>query len=105
MDVTTLCTYCRSRHLLTFSAPAIPLLSDPPPPGPGHYELVDYNDPTKYESSGAVFVSTTGRWNSNKLAVQHDLPGPGTLICLHHTSWIISPQHNRLASYVIHLFT
>ncbi|XP_065889520.1 O(6)-methylguanine-induced apoptosis 2-like [Dysidea avara] len=69
----------RSRHLLTFSAPAIPLLPDPPPPGPGHYEVVDYKDSAKHESSGAVFVSTTGRWNSNKLtATQHDLPGPGS---------------------------
>jgi len=54
------------------------MLPDPPPPGPGHYEVVDYREPTKQESSGAVFVSTTGRWNSNKLtAVQHGLPGPG----------------------------
>jgi len=82
-----LCTYCRSRHLLTFSAPAIPLLPDPPLPGPGHYELMDYKDP---ESSGAVFVSTTGRWNK-LTAAQHDLPGPGTLVYLHRTSWVVRP--------------
>ena len=67
----------RSRHLLTFSAPAIPLPPCTPLPGPGHYEVVDYKDPVRYECSGAVFLSATSRYHHDWS--HDDLPGPGNV--------------------------
>ncbi|KAG8451461.1 hypothetical protein GDO86_003604 [Hymenochirus boettgeri] len=64
------------KHYLSFSAPAMPVAKTPPVPGPGHYEIVDYQDPPKHYISSAVFVSNTSRWAgevSDKI-----IPGPGT---------------------------
>jgi len=53
----------------------MPLPDTPPCPGPGSYELVDFEGPSRHYMSGAAFVSTTSRWTSN--AKGGDLPGPG----------------------------
>lgn len=63
------------KHYLCISAPAMPLPETPPSPGPGSYEVVDYEGPSKHYMSGAAFVSTTSRWTSNQLR-QQDMPGP-----------------------------
>ncbi|XP_052774766.1 O(6)-methylguanine-induced apoptosis 2-like isoform X1 [Mya arenaria] len=65
------------KHYLCISAPAMPLPDSPPSPGPGSYELRDYEGPPRHYMSGAAFVSTTSRWqsNGNQIRVQ-DLPGP-----------------------------
>jgi len=51
----------------------------PPPvenPGPGSYEIVDYEGPPKHYMSSGVFVSNTSRWTFNQ-SVQEN-PGPAT---------------------------
>uniref|UniRef100_A0A8C8SZD3 Sperm tail PG-rich repeat containing 1 n=1 Tax=Pelusios castaneus TaxID=367368 RepID=A0A8C8SZD3_9SAUR len=63
---------------LNFSAPAIPPPKNPPLPGPGHYEIVDYEGPPKHYISSAVFVSNTGRWTGDRS--QQGIPGPGTYL-------------------------
>ena len=65
--------YYRQKHYLCISAPAIPLPSIPPPPGPGHYEMLSNKDNVKLVT-GAVFKST-----SSRLSQPHNnqLPGPG----------------------------
>ena len=52
----------------------------PPPvdvPGPGAYELVDYEGPPKHYMSSGVFVSNSSRWAFNQLP-NKDQPGPAT---------------------------
>ena len=44
-------------------------------PGPGAYDLVNYQGPGKHYMSGSVFVSNTSRWNSEVQGVEN--PGPG----------------------------
>ncbi|XP_074904752.1 O(6)-methylguanine-induced apoptosis 2 [Buteo buteo] len=52
-----------SEFCLTLSAPAIPPCKDPPSPGPGQYNPVDYKGSPKQDcSKQTAFVSTTGRW-------------------------------------------
>ena len=63
------------KHYLCISAPAMPLPQTPPPPGPGSYELVNYEGPEKHYMSSAMFVSTSGRWNGQK-NLMADIPGP-----------------------------
>ncbi|XP_053867872.1 O(6)-methylguanine-induced apoptosis 2 [Malaclemys terrapin pileata] len=63
---------------LNFSAPAIPPAKNPPLPGPGQYEIVDYQGPPKHYISSAVFVSNTGRWRGD--TSQQGIPGPGTYL-------------------------
>ena len=65
---------CRRKHYLCLSAPAIPPLPDPPPPGPGAYEVVDYAGDKKRASDGAMFRSTTARW---EVPILEESPGPG----------------------------
>nr|XP_013808782.1 PREDICTED: O(6)-methylguanine-induced apoptosis 2 [Apteryx mantelli mantelli] len=65
----------RQKFCLTFSAPAIPPCKDPPPPGPGQYDLVDYKGSPKQDCSSAVFVSNTGRRTGR--GAQEGFPGPG----------------------------
>ncbi|XP_062512231.1 O(6)-methylguanine-induced apoptosis 2-like [Corticium candelabrum] len=63
------------KHYLCLSAPAMPLPIPPPAPGPGHYDVVDYEGPPKQFIGGAVFRSTTSRWNAE---MKKDvIPGPG----------------------------
>ena len=68
---------CRRKHYLCISAPAMPLPQTPPLPGPGSYEMVDYEGPTKHYMSGAAFVSTTSRWTGPVIAGAGEMPGPG----------------------------
>ncbi|XP_056413027.1 O(6)-methylguanine-induced apoptosis 2 isoform X2 [Hyla sarda] len=63
------------KHFLCFSAPAVPVPKTPPVPGPGHYDLVDFEGPPKHYISSAVFVSNTSRWAGDVFAA--DVPGPG----------------------------
>ncbi|XP_075709324.1 O(6)-methylguanine-induced apoptosis 2 [Rhinoderma darwinii] len=63
------------KHYLCFSAPALPMPKTPIVPGPGHYDLVDYEGPPKHYISSAAFVSNTSRWAGDVSAV--DIPGPG----------------------------
>uniref|UniRef100_A0A670XR99 Sperm tail PG-rich repeat containing 1 n=1 Tax=Pseudonaja textilis TaxID=8673 RepID=A0A670XR99_PSETE len=60
--------------ILNFSAPAVPPPQNPPLPGPGQYDLVDYTAPSKHYISSAVFVSNTKRWTGDKL--HKGIPGP-----------------------------
>ncbi|XP_007666135.1 O(6)-methylguanine-induced apoptosis 2 isoform X2 [Ornithorhynchus anatinus] len=59
------------KHRLNFSAPALALPPQPPLPGPGQYEIVDFSGPPKQDISSAVFVSGTRRWAGP--------PGRGTI--------------------------
>ncbi|KAJ7304339.1 hypothetical protein JRQ81_011888 [Phrynocephalus forsythii] len=63
------------KYGLNFSAPAVPPPKSPPPPGPGQYEIVDYDGPPKHYISSAVFVSSTGRSVGDKF--HEEIPGPG----------------------------
>ncbi|XP_066431190.1 O(6)-methylguanine-induced apoptosis 2 isoform X2 [Eleutherodactylus coqui] len=63
------------KHYLCFSAPAVPVPKTPIVPGPGHYDLVDYEEPVKHYISSAAFVSNTSRWSGDVAAA--DVPGPG----------------------------
>uniref|UniRef100_A0A8C5K2M1 Sperm tail PG rich repeat containing 1 n=1 Tax=Jaculus jaculus TaxID=51337 RepID=A0A8C5K2M1_JACJA len=63
-------------QLLNFSAQPLPLPPKPPLPGPGQYDLVDYEGPPKHFISSASFVSNTKRW---PVVTSHaSLPGPAT---------------------------
>ncbi|XP_070996226.1 O(6)-methylguanine-induced apoptosis 2 isoform X1 [Oncorhynchus clarkii lewisi] len=63
------------RHYLGISAPPLILLKNPPLPGPGQYDVVNYGDPTKHFMSSAVFVSGTSRWTQDVRG--QGVPGPG----------------------------
>ncbi|XP_012577632.1 PREDICTED: O(6)-methylguanine-induced apoptosis 2 isoform X2 [Condylura cristata] len=62
--------------LLNFSAQPLPLPPKLPLPGPGQYEIVDYEGPPKHFISSASFVSNTRRWTV--APAQPGLPGPAT---------------------------
>ncbi|XP_041624279.1 O(6)-methylguanine-induced apoptosis 2 isoform X3 [Vulpes lagopus] len=62
--------------ILTFSAQPLPLPPKPPLPGPGQYEIVDYEGPPRHFISSASFVSNTGRWTA--APSQAGLLGPAT---------------------------
>lgn len=62
----------------------MPLPIAPPLPGPGSYELVDYEGPNKHYMSSAAFVSTTSRWSGNNLVGKEQLPGPGVYNIIEH---------------------
>ncbi|XP_072275345.1 O(6)-methylguanine-induced apoptosis 2 [Pyxicephalus adspersus] len=64
------------KHYLCFSAPAVPVPKTPDVPGPGYYELVDYEGPPKQYISSSAFVSNTSRWAGG--ASGADVPGPGS---------------------------
>ncbi|XP_052667679.1 O(6)-methylguanine-induced apoptosis 2 [Harpia harpyja] len=52
---------------LTLSDPAIPPCKDPPSPGPGQYNPVDYKGSPKQDcSKQTAFVSNTGRWTERR---------------------------------------
>ncbi|XP_055978716.1 O(6)-methylguanine-induced apoptosis 2 [Sorex fumeus] len=61
---------------LNFSAQPLPLPPKQPFPGPGQYEIVDYEGPPKHFISSASFVSTTERWTA--APADTGLPGPAT---------------------------
>lgn len=56
----------------------MPLPPLEPMPGPGHYNVVDYEGPPKHYMSSSAFVSTTSRWTGGVLG-EEDSPGPGML--------------------------
>ncbi|XP_073471583.1 O(6)-methylguanine-induced apoptosis 2 isoform X2 [Aquarana catesbeiana] len=64
------------KHYLCFSAPAVPVPKTTNVPGPGYYELVDYEGPPKQYISSSAFVSNTSRWAGD--ASGADVPGPGS---------------------------
>lgn len=70
-----------NKHYLCISAPAMPLPPLEPMPGPGHYNVVDYEGPPKHYMSSSAFVSTTSRWSGGAPG-EEDLPGPGKYIFL-----------------------
>ena len=51
---------------------------EPPLPGPGQYDLVQYDDPDTEHASSSVFVSTTKRWNADKRKDSLNSPGPAS---------------------------
>lgn len=65
------------KHYLCISAPAMPLPAPVENPGPGTYELVDYEGPPKHYMSSSVFVSNTSRWSFGQLPSKEN-PGPAT---------------------------
>ena len=62
---------------MAISAPAIPPLPDAPLPGPGAYELRDYQEAEKKYMSSAAFVSSTSRWAIDGMTSMTQ-PGPGS---------------------------
>ncbi|XP_017449078.1 O(6)-methylguanine-induced apoptosis 2 isoform X2 [Rattus norvegicus] len=62
--------------LLNFSAQPLPLPEKPPLPGPGQYEIVNYQGPPKHFISTASFVSNTSRWPVK--SSKPTLPGPAS---------------------------
>ena len=62
---------------MCISAPAMPLPGGPLQPGPGTYELVDYEGPQKHFMSSSVFLSSTTRYTGE--AKQSKFPGPGNI--------------------------
>uniref|UniRef100_A0A8B9C5W9 Sperm tail PG-rich repeat containing 1 n=1 Tax=Anser brachyrhynchus TaxID=132585 RepID=A0A8B9C5W9_9AVES len=62
------------KFCLMLCAPAIPPCKDPPFPGPGQYNLVDYRGSPKQNCSSAVFVSNTEQWMRS--GSQEGFPGP-----------------------------
>lgn len=78
-----------NKHYLCISAPAMPLPPLEPMPGPGHYNVVDYEGPPKHYMSSSVFVSTTSRWTGG-IPGEEDVPGPATY----------RPQHYGKQSFI-----
>lgn len=75
----------RKKHYLCLSAPAMPLPNPPVQPGPGAYDLRDYEGPSKHYMSSAVFVSSSSRWHD--MAGDKTIPGPGeSLILTYHVT-------------------
>ncbi|XP_043854713.1 O(6)-methylguanine-induced apoptosis 2 isoform X1 [Dromiciops gliroides] len=64
------------KYTLTFSAFPLPPLPKPPVPGPGQYDIVNYEGPSKHYISSATFVSNTSRWTMN--TAKNGIPGPST---------------------------
>ncbi|XP_027045571.1 O(6)-methylguanine-induced apoptosis 2-like [Pocillopora damicornis] len=78
-----------NKHYLCISAPAMPLPPLEPMPGPGHYNVVDYEGPPKHYMSGSAFVSTTSRWSGGAPG-EEEAPGPATY----------RPQHYGKQSFI-----
>jgi len=65
------------KHYLAISAPALEMPTALEQPGPGAYEVVDYDGPEKRFMSSGVFVSNTSRWNNSGGKTKNQ-PGPTT---------------------------
>lgn len=61
---------------MTISAPAIPPPPEAPLPGPGAYEVRNFNQAEKKYMSSAAFVSSTSRWATDA-SMSAERPGPG----------------------------
>ncbi|XP_072529635.1 O(6)-methylguanine-induced apoptosis 2 [Salminus brasiliensis] len=64
------------RHYLGLSAPALIPPKDPPLPGPGHYDIVNYEGLPKHLMASAAFVSGISRWTQETKG--QGVPGPGS---------------------------
>ncbi|XP_042363165.1 O(6)-methylguanine-induced apoptosis 2 isoform X2 [Plectropomus leopardus] len=60
-------------YYLAISAPPVIVPKDPPLPGPGHYDIKDYNSPSKHHMPSSAFASKTERTPSRA----DTRPGPG----------------------------
>lgn len=65
------------KHYLCLSAPAMATAPSVQPPGPGAYEVVNYEGVEKHAMSSGVFLSNTSRWN-NEIRASAGAPGPTT---------------------------
>lgn len=67
-------------HYLAISAPAIPLPPLKPLPGPGHYDIIDYQGPNKKNAGSSMFTSNTDRWHNEKRSnfTSSLAPGPAS---------------------------
>ncbi|PVD23430.1 hypothetical protein C0Q70_16699 [Pomacea canaliculata] len=80
------------KHYLCISAPAMPLPEVPPAPGPGAYDVVDYEGPAKHYMSSAAFVSNTSRWTDHAVSAAVDMPGPVQYLALQlPKGWDLTP--------------
>lgn len=73
---------CVSRrgYYLAISAPPLMVPKDPPLPGPGQYDIGNYNRSSKHPIPTAAFASRTERIPRNAQADMR--PGPGIDISL-----------------------
>nr|XP_020453361.1 O(6)-methylguanine-induced apoptosis 2 isoform X2 [Monopterus albus] len=62
-------------YYLAISAPPLIVPKDPPLPGPGQYDVVNYNSPSKHPMPTAAFASRTERIPLNPRTDTN--PGPG----------------------------
>lgn len=60
----------------------MPLPPPPLAPGPGAYDLRDYEGPARHYMSSSVFVSSSSRWHD--MSSDRTIPGPGKLILRHY---------------------
>ncbi|XP_051526986.1 O(6)-methylguanine-induced apoptosis 2 [Myxocyprinus asiaticus] len=82
------------RHYLGLSAPPLIPAKAPPFPGPGHYDIVNYNGPVKHLVSSAAFLSGTSRCIQDTKG--QEIPGPGFYepTTLSKTSFLYNPARN-----------
>lgn len=74
---------------------------EPDAPGPGQYDLVNYEGPPKQYATSSMFVSTTNRWTGKRL---NSLPGPGKffgciVFLLLQTILLLQIQTNNLTQF------
>ncbi|KAI4902967.1 hypothetical protein NFI96_012725 [Prochilodus magdalenae] len=88
------------RHYLGISAPALIPPKDPPLPGPGQYDIVNYDGPPKHLMASAAFVSGTSRWTQATRG--EGVPGPGRRMAYRRCvfsgqdGWCVGPHRPSL---------
>lgn len=63
------------KHYLCIATPATEMPREQPSPGPGYYDIVNYQEHKKSCVSSSMFVSSTERWKSERSETS---PGPGS---------------------------